>query len=298
MTCYHPITGWRSRDGRNPVSGLWPIVFKKSDGYTDLEVTVPCGRCIGCRLEKSRQWAIRCSHEASLHKENCFLTLTYDNYHCPPDGSLNLTDIQLFMKRLRRRFSDKKIRFFQCGEYGELHQRPHHHAILFGFDFPDKELCEIAEGGFPLYSSRILSCLWPFGLHRIGGVSFESAAYVARYVMKKITGDEAEEHYQGRIPEFITMSRRPGIAHDWLLKYKDDVYPHDYVVIRDGIKCKPPSYYDKIFDKIQDEYSLNKIKNIRKKEAIKNPDFNNPRRLLVKEKIQQLKADKLVRPLE
>lgn len=297
MTCYHPITGWRSRDGRNPVTGLWPIVFKKSDGYCDLEVTVPCGRCIGCRLEKSRQWAMRCTHEASLHKENCFLTLTYDNYNCPPDGSLNLTDIQLFMKRLRKRFSDKKIRFFQCGEYGELHDRPHHHVILFGLDFHDKELCEIVHGGIPLYKSATLANIWPFGLHRIGGVTFESTAYVARYVMKKITGDEAEEHYQGRKPEYITMSRRPGIGHDWLLKYKDDVYPHDYVVIRNGIKCKPPSYYDKIFDKIQDEYSLNKIKCIRKKEAIKNPDYNNPRRLLVKEKIQQFKAEKLIRPL-
>jgi len=94
------------------------------------------------------------------------------------------------------------------------------------------------------------------------------------------------------------MSRRPGIAFNWIEKFKDDVYPHDYVVIRDGIKCKPPKYYDNIYDKIQDDYSLNSIKLNRKKEALNNPDFNNPRRLLVKEKIQHLKADKLVRPLD
>lgn len=297
MTCYHPITAWRSISGRG-ANGKWPLAFKANEGYGDLEVQIPCGKCIGCRLEQSRQWAIRCTHEASLHKENCFLTLTYDNYHLDPEGSLNKTDIQLFMKRLRKRFSNKTIRFFQCGEYGELYQRPHHHVILFGIDFHDKELAEIANTRVPLYTSRILSDLWPFGLHRIGNVTFESTAYVARYVVKKITGDGAEEHYQGRLPEYITMSRRPGIAHDWLMKYKDDVYPHDYVVIRNGIKCKPPAYYDKIYDKIQDEYSLNKIKNIRKREALKNPDFNNARRLLVKEKIQYLKADKLVRPLE
>lgn len=297
MTCYHPITAWRSIDGRG-ANGKWPLSFKANEGYKDLEVQIPCGKCIGCRLEKSRQWAMRCTHEATLHKENCFLTLTYDNYHLDPSGSLNVTDIQLFMKRLRKRFSGKKIRYFQCGEYGDLHQRPHHHVIIFGLDFHDKELAEIGNTKIPLYTSNILSSLWPFGLHRIGSVTFESTAYVARYVLKKITGEDAEDHYQGRIPEYITMSRRPGIAYGWIEKYKDDVYPHDYVVIRDGIKCKPPAYYDKIFDRVQDDYSLNTIKYNRKKEALNNPDFNNSRRLQVKEKIQYIKADKLVRPLE
>jgi len=297
MTCYHPITAWRSIDGRG-ANGKWPLSFKKSEGYSDLEVQIPCGKCIGCRLEQSRQWAMRCTHEATLHKENCFLTLTYDNYHLDPSGSLNVTDIQLFMKRLRRRFEGKKIRYFQCGEYGDLHQRPHHHVILFGLDFYDKEVAEVAENGFVLYCSSTLANLWPFGLHRIGGVTFESTAYVARYVMKKISGPAAEDHYQGRIPEYITMSRRPGIAYGWIEKYKDDVYPHDYVVIRNGIKCKPPAYYDKIFDRIQDDYSLDKIKYNRKKEALNNPDFNNSRRLQVKETIQYIKADKLIRPLD
>lgn len=297
MTCYHPIRAWRSIDGRG-ANGKWPLTFNANEGYRDLEVQIPCGKCIGCRLERSRQWAIRCMHESTLHKENCFLTLTYDNYHLDPSGSLNVTDIQLFMKRLRKRFAGKKIRYFQCGEYGDLHQRPHHHVILFGIDFHDKELAEIGNTKIPLYTSDILSSLWPFGLHRIGSVSFESAAYVARYVLKKITGESADDYYKGRLPEFVTMSRRPGIAYCWIEKFKDDVYPHDYVVIRNGIKCKPPKYYDNIFDKIQDEYSLNTIKNNRKKEALNNPDFNNPRRLHIKEKIQYIKADKLVRPLE
>ena len=230
MTCYHPITAWRSIDGRG-ANGKWPLTFKVNEGYEDLEVQIPCGKCIGCRLEKSRQWAMRCTHEATLHKENCFLTLTYDNYHLDPSGSLNVTDIQLFMKRLRKRFEGKKIRYFQCGEYGDLHQRPHHHVIIFGLDFHDKELAEIANTKNPLYTSNILSILWPFGLHRIGSVTFESTAYVARYVLKKITGEEAENHYQGRLPEYVTMSRRPGIAYGWIEKYKDDVYPHDYVII-------------------------------------------------------------------
>ena len=105
-------------------------------------------------------------------------------------------------------------------------------VLLFNCDFYDKELLLNAKTGFNLYTSNLLSSLWPFGLHSIGDVSFESCAYVARYIMKKVTGDMSESHYHGRKPEYITMSRRPGIGHDWLLKYKDDVYPNDYIIIR------------------------------------------------------------------
>ena len=153
MVCYHPITAWRSLEGRG-ANGKWPLVFNKRDGYCDLEVQVPCGQCVGCRLERSRQWAIRCVHEASLHSRNCFITLTYDDAHLP-GISLVPRDYVLFMKRLRKMFG-AGIRFFHCGEYGSINFRPHHHAIIFNFDFEDKVLWSV-RSGVRLYRSAALS---------------------------------------------------------------------------------------------------------------------------------------------
>jgi hypothetical protein len=133
MPCYFPITAWRSKDGKNE-AGKWPVVFKPTAGYLDKELKLPCGRCIGCRLERSRQWAVRCVHEASLHEKNCFITLTYSPENLPKDGSLDVSHFQKFMKRFRKRFGPG-IRFFHCGEYGESLSRPHYHACIFGFDF-------------------------------------------------------------------------------------------------------------------------------------------------------------------
>ena len=126
MTCYHPLQAYRSSEGRNSETGKWPIVFSVTAGYADLPVTIPCGQCIGCRLERSRQWAMRCVHEASLHEQNSFITLTYDNDHLPVGGSLNVEDMQKFWKRLRdhlfQRGYSGKLRYFQCGEYGSTFQ--------------------------------------------------------------------------------------------------------------------------------------------------------------------------------
>ena len=151
---------------------------------------VPCGQCIGCRLERSRQWAIRCVHEASLHTDNCFITLTYSPDCLPSDGSLNHDDFQKFFKRLRKHIAPKKIRYYMCGEYGEdLQQpsklgRPHFHACLFGLDFDDKQLY-IVRDDVKLYTSATLEKIWGKGFVTIGDVTFESAAYVARYIAKK-----------------------------------------------------------------------------------------------------------------
>nr|QJB19726.1 MAG: replication initiator protein [Microvirus sp.] len=301
MVCYHPITAWRSLDGRG-ANGKWPLVFNKRDGYCDLEVQVPCGQCIGCRLERSRQWAVRCVHEASLYPRNCFITLTYDDAHLP-GISLVPRDYVLFMKRLRKRFGSG-IRFFHCGEYGSLNLRPHHHAILFNFDFEDKELWSV-RSGVRLYRSAALESLWPYGFSTIGDVTFESAAYVARYVLKKVTGPDAQAHYAGRVPEYVTMSRKPGIAYDWFRRYYTDVYPHDYVVIRDGIKCRPPRYYDNLYDNITNSCvvsnaklkPLHVLKFYRRLKARKHFIDNTYRRLRVREACQYDKLDKLVRKL-
>lgn len=200
------------------------------------------------------------------------------------------------MKRLRKEYPARHhgaIRYYHCGEYGEKSERPHHHACLFNFDFQDKTLWSIRDG-IRLYRSRSLEKLWPFGNSTIGDVTFESAAYVARYVCKKITGPSAENHYKGRLPEYGTMSRRPGLSRAWLEKYTDDVYPKDFIVIR-GKKVKVPKYYDRCFELTNpDEYAT--LKESRKVNALQNPD-NNTARLHAGEAIKKAQYALLPRAL-
>lgn len=285
MPCYHPLPGWYGRDRTE--KGLRPVVFTASQGYLDRPVEVPCGRCIGCRLERSRQWAIRCMHEAQMHKHNAFVTLTYDNDHLPAHASLQPSDFVLFMKRLRKAHGNG-IRFFQCGEYGDENLRPHHHAILFNCHFHDQRL--LPNKGNPLFESTQLHDLWQNGRAIIGAVNFETAAYVARYSLKKITGPTAAEHYNGRTPEYATMSRRPGIGSSWLAKYKSDVYPNDTIIIRGGIKCRPPRYYD---DQLP-QRELRSLKYKRRTAQANNPE-NSGKRLIVREHVTTAQISNLQR---
>lgn len=242
-----------------------------------------------------------------MHENNCFITLTFNAENLDPSGSLNKADFQLFMKRLRKHFFGNlksNIRYFHCGEYGEDQEalkqnikklgRPHHHACLFGFDFSDKILWK-NKNGVKLYTSKTLENLWPYGFSTIGAVTFESAAYVARYIVKKINGDMAEKHYNGKTPEYTTMSRRPGIASTWFDKYGSEVYPRDFVTSR-GFKAKPPKYYDKIYDLTNPEESRILL-NMRKDSAKNSPD-NTPRRLADRGVVARARAKTLVRDLE
>lgn len=298
MTCYAPLEAWR-------IHGETKLRFTYSPRADVKEkLQVPCGQCIGCRLERSRQWAIRCIHEAQLHPKNCFITLTYAPEHLPSPPSLDVRDFQLFMKRLRKKYGSK-IRFFHCGEYGEKYGRPHYHACLFNFDFPDKRLWR-ENNGFRIYTSSSLEELWPFGFSTIGDVTFESAAYVARYIMKKITGKNSDAHYErldpltGEIyqakPEYITMSRRSGIAAGWFEKYHTDVYPSDFVIVR-GVKMRPPRFYDNRFKNLR-PLDFEEIQYQRFLDAQKNLDNNTPDRLNVRHECQKARLQKLPRNLE
>ncbi len=184
MACYSPMIGYRSKTVNQ--SGKRSIVFKMSEGLASTEKEVPCGGCIGCRLKDSRQWAIRCMHEASLHSKNCFITLTYEDV--PVDGSLDKNHFAGFMKRLRERFPrdlDDVIRVFHCGEYGEKFLRPHYHGLLFNFDFEDRIFWR-EKNGVPLYRSKILEEVWQGGRRKqfegkrgfctVGNLTMESAA--------------------------------------------------------------------------------------------------------------------------
>lgn len=293
MPCYRPLTAYRCRDGPNP-SGKWSLTFDVSKGYAGTKMEVPCGQCIGCRLERSRQWAMRCMHEKSLYENNCFITLTYNDDNLPADGSLNKKHFQDFMKRLRKKYGEG-IRFFHCGEYGEEFSRPHYHACLFNHDFFDKYLWS-RKNGFNLYRSNSLEELWTFGNSLIGDVTFESAAYVARYITKKVTGDRSAAHYGTRNPEYITMSRRPGIGKGWYEKYHSDVYPGDCVVLRHNVLCRPAKYYDRLLD-VSNPDLLNELK-LKRLEKAKVSLDNSSERLAVREKVQELRAKKLKRSYE
>ena len=296
MACYRPIRGYRRADG------TLAMAEGKSGSVGAQEV--PCGQCVGCRLERSRQWAMRCLHESQMHKENSFITLTYNDDCLPVGNTLVYRDYQLFMKRLRKRFSGKNIRFYMCGEYGEQTARPHYHSILFGCDFPDKKRQRKSSDGSYLFTSDILSELWPLGNSLIGSVTFESAAYVARYCMAKVTGDLASDHcksvniYTGecldRVPEFNHMSLKPGIGATWFEKYRGDVFPRNYVVVN-GKKVKPPKYYDKIFEKAC-PIDAEVFKYERSLDV--NPADNTLDRLAVREQVTLARSSQLIRPME
>ena len=226
---------------------------------------IPCGQCAECRLKRSREWAVRCMHEASLHRDNCFLTLTYrDNERAL---SLNYADFQSFLKRLRSRFPQDKFRFLACGEYGETNPRTrvkdggkyraHFHALLFGFNFSDRVPVKLLDGS-DLFRSAVLDQTWRHGECRIGEVTFESASYVARYAMKKVTGDLASAAYTvitpdgemiERCPEMLVMSKRPAIGKMWFEKFGKHVYYRDRVIAR-GKEMQPPRYYDKLLPEV------------------------------------------------
>nr|QJB19295.1 MAG: replication initiator protein [Microvirus sp.] len=296
MPCYHPMPAVRM------VDGSVKFVSRNKKGVEG-DLSLPCGQCVGCRLERSRQWAMRCVHEASLHADNAFITLTYDDSSLPVGGTLVYPDFQKFMKRLRKR-TGAKISFYVGGEYGEELMRPHFHACLFGYDFYDKVYFKKSASGERLYTSKFLESLWPHGLSSVGSVSFQSAAYIARYCMKKVNGDLAEAHYRvitedgeiiDRTPEFNHMSLKPAIGKRWLEKFQTDVFPRDYVVIN-GVKTKPPKYYDVLFEK-ENPGVFSELVAQRELDAERNLADNSYARLAVKEQVNIARVNLLKRTL-
>lgn len=214
-------------------------------------------------------WAVRCVHESKMHKENCFLTLTYSPENLPEGGTLVPRHFTLFLKRLRKQIHPRKISYFHCGEYGDNLGRPHYHALIFGYDFPDKKRAQLSKSGFPTYTSELLEKLWTHGLCNIGDLNFETAAYTARYALKKITGDAADAHYQGKHPEYCTMSTKPAIGKRWLDQNIDQVYRRDRIVVN-GVEQLPPRYYDKLLRRTNED-KHDKIKSVRGQYQLSHP---------------------------
>lgn len=280
--CTSPLTAYRARIWTE--QGKWPVVFNKSEGYIDKQLELGCGQCIECRMERARMWAIRCCNESQYFEEegrrSCFTTLTYNDDNLPHVKSntiegryyetLHKRDLQLFFKRLRRRGND--FRYFASGEYGGVYGRPHYHVLIFGWHPQDCYLCGSSQSGFDVYSSDSLDETWSHGLTFIQDMNFETAFYTAGYALKKLTGKgeyfekkfgvaSAEEYYDGVVPEFVLMSRRPGLGTDWFMKYRSDVYPGDKMKIN-GLSVLPPRYY------YEKEVALEKKENPDRKEDL------------------------------
>lgn len=303
MPCFYPLRGYRANSPN--ANGKFPVVFNFQAGFADQPISLPCGQCIGCRLERSRQWALRCVHESKMHDENMFITLTYADENLPENGSLRVEDWQLFAKRMRdhvRYHYKRKFKFYHCGEYGDRYGRPHYHAIIFGFDFPDKKYKRVNSNGDRIYVSETLTKLWGYGQCEIGSVTYQSAAYVARYILKKITGEDAVAYYGDRKPEYTTMSN--GIGKKWFEKYGRDVFPNDFVV-HDGKKHRVPRFYDNLYELMPHDIpsvlamtAKMRLKVKRKKAGAKHAADNTPERRRTREKVQLERLKKLKREVE
>jgi len=245
--CIHPITAWRDRKGQRP-DGRWPIVFDQEEGHPGEKLQLPCGQCIECRLARSRMWAVRCVHEAQMHEENVFITLTYSpeelKKYCP-NGSLNKREFVLFMKRLRFKLPGQDIGVFVTGEYGEQKKRPHWHAIIFNWHPPDAVYKYSNERGDKIYSSKTLQDLWGLGVTELGSVTFESAGYCARYAAKKLVHGHDQKH------DFHPISKKSckhAIGKKFLEKNWQDIFNAGFVLVEkkdEIIKSTIPRYYEK-----------------------------------------------------
>lgn len=248
-------------------------------------VMIRCGRCMGCRIDKSKEWANRCLLELQDHKDAYFLTLTYSDDYVPvsyfadpstaeaqPSLTLRKRDFQLFMKRLRKRVSPDKIRFFGAGEYGDKTFRPHYHIIVFGLRIPDLVPYGKNFRGEMTYTSDFIHSVWserkaptrhgsvtpltadkdyfctPLGRVVIAPVTWETCAYVARYTTKKLYSEKASFYEEFNIePPFLLMSRKPGIG----MKYYDehpDLFDHEFITVsteKGGRKFRPPYAFEK-----------------------------------------------------
>ncbi len=316
MTCYSPLKGFVNKEDGG-------IVFRRSKNAGE-DMEVACGQCMGCRIDKSQEWAARIVHEAQMHQANCFVTLTYNKEHVPWDGSLVKEHFQKFMKRLRKHNEDKKIRYYHCGEYGEENQRPHYHACIFGMDFDDR-VAHSATNEIITYTSETLEKIWGKGFCTVGELNYETAAYTSRYVMKKITGIKAETHYEkldtttGQIinlqPEYVTMSlgknckdhkkqRDPncdkcsgGIGWKFYEKYKSDFYPRSECPIPGrGVYNKVPKYYEGLYGQEAPD-ALETIKKKRKKYLLANVNEYSTERLHTKYKVKKAALQHLKRTL-
>ncbi|AXL15181.1 replication initiator protein [Microviridae sp.] len=293
MPCYKPLKCYIS-------GGTYYFDQSKAQRLgAALLSSLPCGRCIGCRLLQSQKWATRCIHESSFYDCSTFATITYDQKNCPSNYSLVKSDLQKFHKLLSYHLRHR-ISYFSCGEYGGRFGRPHYHSCIFGFDDPAKEFMH-KNNGCSIYYSPVLSTIWKKGNVILGDLNYKTAAYVARYTLKKVTGKKRDEGYYdiphpftgeiiSREPEFMLSSKKPAIGLNWINKFWPEVYAHD-ACYYEGKKIQVPRYYDQQLEKIDknlhDEIKQSRIENMKSLDKI---EFSE-KRLCVKETSKILKQE-------
>lgn len=298
MPCVYPVSAWRT-----PAGVISHHAIKNGEFFQHV-----CGSCVECRMNRAREWAVRLMHEFRFHDDASFITLTYADPHLPFLGTLVPEHFQKFLKRLRRSIGARKIRFFHAGEYGEKYSRPHYHAIIFGLDFRHARYdVQTSPRGDETWSSPMLDRLWKFGSNRVGSVTFESCSYVSRYICKKKTGRNAYLFYEKicektgeviqLVPEYCTMSRRPGIGALHFSKYHNEIYLRDEVISR-GFPSKPPKFYDRLLAK-QNSVMYEEIKEQRECALSMLPaEGRSPRRLHARDVIKQAQLGQLSRNYE
>lgn len=234
---------------------------------------IPCGKCIGCRLDYSRTWANRGYLESKMWQNNYFVTITYNEENLPENKSLVPEHLTNFIKKLRRNgdyngWQHTGIRYIAAGEYGDKLERPHYHLILFNCNLPTESFYEphiIKKETF--WRNNIIEECWKYGYSSVSNVSWNNIAYVARYITKKQYGEKSKEHYGDRQPEFFRASRKPGIGMTWLEEHMEEVYATDEIIVQNrkgSIKQKPPRAFDKKLKEIN-EKEYEKIRAKRKK---------------------------------
>ncbi|MNJ30706.1 hypothetical protein D3C77_253140 [compost metagenome] len=317
MACYHPITAWKSKHVN--ASGKRSLVFDSALGIPFSKLQIPCGHCIGCRIDRSAMWATRMVHEQKYSPCSCFLTCTYSNEFLPEHGQLVPKHIKAFVKALNDKFGPelraqfgRGVRYVLCGEYGDELGRPHYHIALYGVDFSgDRKYYKKSGSGDDLFMSETATRLWGRGDVYIGSLTPQSAGYIARYVMKKVNGDRAVERYS-RVdpvtgewymltPEFIRMSNRPGIGRDF---FDDPANGNMYE--RGGFPLRNkhgavrmmsiPKYYDMCLERVDPE-KLARVKSKRVAQAKKRKADCTPERLAVREEVCAAKVRQLKREL-
>lgn len=284
MACEKPNAVYRPANG-GPVSFNRPTNGQAGTDYHKFEI--PCGTCILCREEQARQWAVRITHEAQLHDENAFITLTYADQHLPPHGGLRYEDLVKFWKRARKALwtqYKKRLRYYACGEYGDDSLRPHYHACVFGHAFTTDRII-IRESPTLLWTTPELIKWWGLGHVSVGALNFETARYTASYVTKKLRSKQQYVRIDDETGELIALEQpRPfmsrNIAKAWWEENYHHVTAHDKVVIN-GRPQKPPKAYDRWLAE-KNELALEMIKDQRTKKIKKPKPTEEERRARAK----------------
>nr|CAI9750306.1 replication initiation protein [Microvirus sp.] len=243
--CYNRLMAWI------PPQGGQLVFSAKRAGSNWKQVTVPCGHCMACRVNHSSQLATRIMHEFEYSRSvGCFVTLTYAPAHCPKDYAVKKDAVQKFIKRVRRYLEYHELgelrAFFACGEYGDERGRPHYHVLLLGWNPDDLVYHGKSYSGEPIYTSKTMESLWPFGFCPIGSLTRKSSGYVARYA-KKCVGDGSSREkpfllYSRNIR--LTNGKCGSVGAQWCLDHMDELR-RGFLVDHDDttVKMRIPDYY-------------------------------------------------------